>query len=703
MSGQPGTLTRADACFQHAVAAVRENRRSDAITCLRDALAADSGHARAHRLLGLLLRDQGRLSDALACLDTAIACQPDLNSVHGERGDLLMDLGRHRDAVASYDRALALDPGSFGDWLNRGAALCELRGFDQAVESFGKAIALKPDFPRAYFNRGNALAALAQFEAAIADYNRALSLDPGLVDALINRGNALRSLNRHLDALASYESALKLNAHSASALANAASALLPLGRHAEAVDKYNQAIAVDPDFLEARHNLGNALAKLDRHEAAVEQYLAVLAVRPDDWKTRLNLAHSLLSLGQPERAIDHCKAVLEHEPGFPEAHFNLACVLKALARYQEAAAAFQRAIDLKPEYYDAYDGLGLVLGQLDQPSAARAAFDRALSLMPDSPQTALNKGLLLLSRGHFAEGWPLMEHRWAAHHAPRRSFPQPRWSGDSIDGRLLIWGDQGLGEQIIYASMIAELIDKATELVVEVEPRLVSLFARSFPRARVAALDIATHSGSIDRQECLSDVGRHLRHDWADFPRSGHGYLKPDEKRVQAFRAELGAGERKVVGLSWVSRNKRYGGTKTAQLRDFEPLLRPNTCFVDLQYGNTEQERHEIERDLGVSIKRLPTLDTTIDIDGLAALIAACDAVVSVSNTTAHLAGAVGQRTWVVVPHGEARFWYWFKGDGNSPWYPRVRVRSQRPGQAWSDVISGAAQELIQELIQEPI
>ena len=137
-----------------------------------------------------------------------------------------------------------------------------------------------------------------------------------------------------------------------------------------------------------------------------------------------------------------------------------------------------------------------------------------------------------------------------------------------------------------------------------------------------------------------------------------------------------------MVGLSWISKAPIGGEQKSARLADFAALLRsPGYRFVDLQYGDTGAEREAVERELGIRVERLPDIDNTNDLDGLAALMGACDAVVTVSNTTAHLAGALGRPTLVMVPHGHARIWYWFRDKDESPWYPRVRVRRQQRGQ----------------------
>jgi hypothetical protein len=253
----------------------------------------------------------------------------------------------------------------------------------------------------------------------------------------------------------------------------------------------------------------------------------------------------------------------------------------------------------------------------------------------------------------------------------------------------LIWCDEGVGDQVIYASAIPELGPYAERVVVEVDPRLVQLFARSFPNVAVVRAQAAPYAGQIDAQDVTSGLARHLRPSWDSFPTREHGFLKPDRERVRQLRDRIAADGRPVVGLTWISRNTTIGRFKSARLRDFEALLRlPGYRFIDLQYGDTAEERQAIERELGVKVEHLDDVDNMNDLDGLTALISACDAVLTVSSTTAHLAGAVGAPTFVMVPYGRGHLWYWFFDRPISPWYPRLQVRRQEQGQPWSDLIT---------------
>ena len=190
-----------------------------------------------------------------------------------------------------------------------------------------------------------------------------------------------------------------------------------------------------------------------------------------------------------------------------------------------------------------------------------------------------------------------------------REYALPVWSGEPIDGPLLVSGEQGLGDQILFASMLPDLAGRVRDITVEVEPRLVPLFARSFPGLNVVARGAELYDGPAAAHIRMGSLGQYFRPDWQSFPFREDGYLRCDDEMSARLRARLADG-RKVIGLSWSSKGARYGTSKSAQLQDFESILRlPNCRFVDLQYGDTGAEREALQRDLGVSIERLSDID----------------------------------------------------------------------------------------------
>jgi len=569
--------------------------------------------------------------------------------------------GRLADAIAMLRQALALDPDQVRVHVLLGQALLHLGHGEDALASFDRALSLGPATARLHGARADALVALGRFDEAVQSYDRALALDATSVSDWCNRGAVLHDLRRYEDAAESFSHAVKLA----------------------------------PDFAQAHCNHGNALLALNRHEAAISCFDRAIGLDAGLAAAHNNRANALDQLGRRLEALSAVERALAIEPAYREALVTRAVILRKLGRADDALESCARALALRPADTEALTVQSDVLIDRERFDEALAALDRIIALEPGRASANWNKSLICLGLGRLEEGWPLYEYRWAG--APGlvpRDYPLPRWRGERLDGALLVWGEQGLGDEILHASMIRDLMQRVGALTLEVEHRLVGLFARSFPETTVVPMDSQNAAGGAVAHTPIASLGSYFRPNWAAFPRRDRGHLVADEVRTQALRKRLDDG-RTVIGLSWVSKAPIGGAQKSARLTDFEPLLRLQNCrFVDLQYGDTSAERDALERELGVRVERLADIDNTNDLDGLASLMCACDAVVTVSNTTAHLAGALGRPTWVMVPHGQARIWYWFRDRGESPWYPRVRVLRQQSGQGWSALIGTVAADI---------
>jgi tetratricopeptide (TPR) repeat protein len=582
--------------------------------------------------------------------------------------------------------------------VQEAVALCEGGRFVEAVDLVQRALAVDPGNARANKLLAMALHRIGRHDEALAAFDRAIAQQPDFADAHGGRGDVLLDLGRHAEAVASYDQALALVPDSAADWCNRGAALQALERYDSAVASFDRAIAVAPRFAEAHYNRGGALARLKRHEEALAAYDRALEITPDYADALNNRANALKELGRISEALDSVERALAIQPDHGAALVTRAAVLGALGRHAEALASCDTALAGNSQNFDALVKRGNALIELERFEEAIATLDQALAIDPGYNEAKWNKSLLCLHLGRFGEGWPLYEHRWTqAKGMLNRHYPQHRWGGGRVDGPLLIWGEQGLGDHMIHAGMVEETAARAQSVVLEVEPRLVTLFQRSFPGVQVIGLnaDLRHYTGPVAAQEPLASIGAYFRNSWDDFPRRERGYLMADPVRTQSLRARLGGERQTVIGLSWRSVSPTTGKSKSAQLRDLTALLEMPGCqFVDLQYGDTLAERQSVEQELGIAIARLPDIDNTNDIDGLASLISACDLVVTVSNTTAHLAGALGASTWVMVPFGHARMWYWFRDRDESPWYPRVNVRRQRAGQPWPELVASVTDEV---------
>ena len=551
------------------------------------------------------------------------------------------------------------------------------------------------------FKLRQAIAFHQRGQSALAEglYREVLTVAPMHFDALHMLGVLNAQRGNLSEAIALLDKAVAVNRNSAAAYSNRGNVLEDLGRWEEALASYNRSISLRRDSVEAYNNRGNVLRRLNRWDEALANYQRAIALKADYAEAHYGLGCVLRELGRGDEALATFERALELRPDFAEAHFGRGNALRDLERWDDSLASYASALALRPDYAEANINRALVLQDLKRWDEALASFHRVISAQPDCASAHYNLSLCELLLGDFSSGWARYAYRWRRPDAPAK--PEHvrdglEWPGQPFEGTLLAWGEQGLGDQILYASMVPELAKMCRELVVSVEPRLVPLFRRSFPDVTVNPSD-APVNVEYDLQASMGGVGRFLRKSWQDFPEGRRGYLRADPFRTAQLRAILTREKKKICGISWVSKIPSIGRQKSIALRDLLPVLTvPGYEFVDLQYGDTSAEITELADAHGITIRHLQEVDTYGDIDALASLIDACDVVVTISNTTAHLAGALGKITYVMPPFANGLLWYWHERD-DSPWYPPIKLfRQSAPGD-WEGVVTRVAAALRQE------
>jgi tetratricopeptide (TPR) repeat protein len=548
----------------------------------------------------------------------------------------------------------------------RAAALRAEGRLDEAREAANRALTLSPECAPAWFNLGAVQTSQGETGLGIASYRKAVELEPGFARAWSNLGATLGEGGDKTGELEAYLHAAYAGPDLAPVWSNLGTAFMEAGELAEAASACRRAVEADPHFAPGWNNLANALQRQ----------------------------------GELEDAVAACERALTLAPALAEAWGTLGSILHGLRRYDEADEAHRRALAAKPQDPQLHYNLGLTLLHCGRIDDAVERFRQALAIDPGHVAAHWDLSFALLALGRWAEGWNEYDWRWRRADAEPARYGFASWHGDrAAPARLLVWGEQGVGDQILHASMIPDLLASPLRLTVEVDSRLVPLFARSFPGARVIpafdppAADPADH----DHQSALGSLGRFLRRSWESFPRHP-GYLRADTSRVRSYRDRLlkesGKGAR-VVGISWQSTNREVGMLKSIPLDEWAPVLRvPSASFVDLQYGDTTAERALAAGPSAARIHHLLDLDLQRDLDGVAALCAACDLVITVSNVTAHIAGGLGVPTWLVLPQANGRFWYWPAGRSETPWYPSVRIFTRRAAGGWRETMEAVAAAL---------
>jgi Tfp pilus assembly protein PilF len=445
-----------------------------------------------------------------------------------------------------------------------------------------------------------------------------------------------------------------------------------------------------------------------RYEQALEVEEAAICLAPKNPDAHSYRGSALLELGRISEALASYERVVHLAPNAAVAHYNRANALQRLRRFDEALQSLKRALRLQPRYTDALSLTGVVLQAMGDTPSALEHYDAALRINPNAADAHYNKGLALLTAGEFTHAWEHYEWRlrWdvTVRVGQSRSVDRvaPDWDGKPTAKPILVIPEQGLGDQILYAGMLADLQAIAPGSTVCLEPRLLPLFERSFERLNFSSpYDIDAEQcikdGSFSAQIHIGSLGKYFRADIAGLSRVTTPYLKADSIKTSHLRSRIANPGRIVCGISWRSKNADIGADKSLSLETLVPLLKAEGVdFVDLQYGDTAEERYRLKQDHGINVQHLDYVDNTNDLDSLAALISACDIIITISNVTAHIAGALGKPTIVMLSNLPTPLWYWPKNGIDTQWYPSTVLARQNQLGNWSEVVSAVETTLVE-------
>jgi Flp pilus assembly protein TadD len=484
----------------------------------------------------------------------------------------------------------------------------------------------------------------------------------------------------------------------------AAVALHRAGKLDEAEQKYRDVLAADPKQADAMSLLGQIVHQQGDAKEARALMERARALRPGSPTLTFNLGRLYLEQRDWKNAADINQEAARLAPANSAPLCNLGIALCHLGRPAEGEAALRKSLVLSADNALSWSGLGLALARQDRRDEARAAFEKALALTPDLAEAQFNLAEIFLADMDFVHGWPLFAARAAADpasFATGGAMPAgaPPWRGEDLTGKsVLIWGEQGLGDQVLFASLIPEILRRTDRVTIACDRRLLTVFARAFPGLPVISQDDdARHmfeARTFDVIAPAGSLGRYLRPDTAAFAAQAP-FLVGEPWHVEMLRERYKkmSGDLPVIGVSWRSSRADIGTAKSLPIPALVKMLHGvRAAYVSLQYGQRETVTRDIvdAAALGLSLHDDTRIDPNGDLAGQADQIAAVDLVVSVSNTAVHLAGGLGKPVWTLAPVGAGRMWYWFAPTdpwGPSLWYPSMRVFHQRVPGDWMAVL----------------
>jgi hypothetical protein len=466
----------------------------------------------------------------------------------------------------------------------------------------------------------------------------------------------------------------------------------------QAVTLYQKLFVLSPALPEAIHVLGGLC--IDRE----------LNVRGLDWLARslqleslnptflLNFAVGLQRFSKFDDALTHLLKALSIQPMNADIHLNLGHVYKELTRVNEAKKHYHKCIAINPSGYAAYDHLSLICDAERNLSACVSNIDRAVvSSGSQDIDLLYRQGLYYLLLGRFASGWDLLEYRW---HAPQivrdGKYTKPLQTSKPVfrlgvkPGILFLWAEQGIGDEIMFNALIKHVLPHVQGVILQVDGRLIGLARRAYTGVIFVKRPAVPAESQYDYHLPIGSLARLFRRDKRDFLREGLPYLSPDLNRFQECRRQLGTRGIFRIGISWYSRN---GDHRCVELERLAlQLYRPNVQLVSLQYGDFSQEIADLNINSGFDLVVDTGIDCENDVEGLAALICSCDLVISIANATSHLAGALGVKTWTLLPRFPG--WRWLNEGRDSLWYRSMRIYRQPESGLWDDVLSDLSRDL---------
>lgn len=494
-----------------------------------------------------------------------------------------------------------------------------------------------------------------------------------------------------------------------------AMALERAGDYANSVRAYEAALQLLPDHADVSNDLGRLAYRMGMLEQAEKLFTHYVNHAPHEPQGYNNLASAVKDQGRREEAIDILKAAIAQHPGSAMLWNTIGTAMLEVGDMQLAATFIGEAVRLDAKFHKGRYNLSQIKMHLGDLEGALADCNQAIGktvTADDREMMRLARSSYQLGLGRIAEGWEDYEARLSPQFADVTLFAidRPRWKpGQDIAGkRLLVVAEQGLGDELLFANVIPDVLEALGpegELHLTVERRLVPLFQRSFPTATVTAHVTnvwqtrplrrvpGVDQNAIDLWTPMASLMRQFRPSLEHFPTATDGYMKPDPERVAYWRQQLEqAPPGPKVGLLWKSAvvtNHRH--RYFSPFEQWRPVLAtPGVSFINLQYGDCSAEIEQAEREFGVKIWQPPGIDLKADLDDLAALCRAMDLILGFANATFNIASSSGAKTWLISTLGS-----WPRlGSESYPWYPQTRVFLPDSFGDWESVMNPMADAL---------
>lgn len=577
-------------------------------------------------------------------------------------------------------------------FLEKIKSLLNNNNLDEALSLCEKYISKNKDNSEIYNFLGIIFLKKKRIKESINYLKIAASLDSSNFKIFNNLGMAYFTAGIYDQALNELNSAIAINNTYYEAFNNKGVVLKALGKYQDALENYNISITKNPNYSDAYFNKAIILDLLSRHEEAIETYKKTIKIKPYHYKAYNNLGIIYEKLRQYIEALKNYEKAVEIEPRFPEPYNNIGTIYKKLGRYLESIDNYNKALSLNPRYFEAYSNRAIVLRKLQKYDEALEDYDSAIKLKSDFTEALVGKSEILLKLGNFSEGWKYYDYRFFQSSFHERYNKKKLFLKREKVNKLIVWGEQGIGDQIYFLSYLINFSNFANEIVLELDPRIIPLFQRYIEKIKINNILLKSINEKpvevFDFHLPLGSVPAFVKENNYIFTKNEY-YFVTNRNPIKNFFPK---NNYKNIGISWKTLNidEEYRNISLDLLSPILDLKEIN--FFNLQFGKFNNLVEEYNKKKNNNIISIKEIDNTNNLEDLSNLILNLDAVVTIQNTTVHLAGALGKKTFLLAAKDSR--WMWGLTDKISKHYPSVEIFRQKQFNEWEEQVNQVAQEL---------
>ena len=571
--------------------------------------------------------------------------------------------------------------------VNQALGFVKTKEYDEAMAIYKSILKKDSMHPQALSNLSIIYLMKEQYSEAVDTINKSLKVLTPIIGDYQNLATAYIALKEYESAIKAYKNIIKMNTNTPGVYKLLGDAQMEVVDYIGAIDSYRKAFELEPEKFETMFDYGAILTKCKHHEEALKYLRRALKIDPNHIECMNKIARTLSSIGDYGEAKEIYKKLMVLAPGSVGPDIDYASCLIYERKYVEPVKILKKVLKKKPNNNMARTNLAMVY--------------------------LLNK--------KFKDGWKYSDARILLTNqfdVTKRYDKLKSFFDIDVDKKelkanekIIILLDAGLGDVILGLSMLKEFHKKFKNISAEVDYRLVTLCKRSFPDINFYAVRENRHEFIIDYDLSLFDkgiywgsLGKYLRQEVADFPKKEIAFLNPDKIKINTINNKLKKEKDIICGITWKS-SAFEGRHKSALLEDLTPIFKiKGIRFLDLQYeiknevGQTALEKEKLFKDANIKIEDYEDIDKQEDIDSLTALVSNCDIIVTSSNVTAHIAGALGKKTFLFVPFQRGKLWYWHDEKGTSIWYPSIKIFTAESSNGWGKLFEKIAYTVKQDL-----